>query len=398
MIRKSAWEKLTVLYVHSSADLYGSDRALLNLVSQLPKAIRPIVVLPEEGPLSERLYERGIITKVFPLAVPRLYYLHPRRVHRLLLLPFELLICWRRLRRLIRIEDVDVVHINVSFLLGPAWVARRCGKPIIWHWREVLPERGWGREILIGAAERWATRIICISNAVRRQFRDRAKTTVVFDAVAPEEMAGGKPLGLGRELGLGQDSFCVGTIGRLNDRKGHDVLIRAAARVLERFPNTFFPIVGDVYKRNYEVRKRLESLADELGIRSRIVFTGFRSDVPAIMDLLDIFVLSSSLPEGFGIVQLEAMAKGKPIVATNEGGPLDVVIHGETGFLVPPNDPEQLAARIVELLEDPELRATMGRKGHQRFLDLFTIERQVREVVELYASVAGKRPESGGRH
>jgi glycosyltransferase involved in cell wall biosynthesis len=380
--------QLTVLYIHSSAELYGSDVALLNLVTRLPETIRPIVVLPEEGPLAVRLRERGIATRVFPLAVPRRYYYHPCRFHRLLLLPLELLVCWWRMRGLIRSEKVDLAHVNVSILVGAAWIVRRCGVPLVWQWREVLPERGRWRDLTIRAAEQWATRILCISNAVRAQFRDPGKTAVVFDAVVPEQAPPADPARLREALGLKPGDLCVGAIGRLQFRKGQDVLLRAAPQILQRIPNAVFLIVGDVYKKNVKARERLEHLADHLGIRERVVFTGFREDIRAVMELLDVFVLPARLPEGFGIVQIEAMFQSKPVVATNIGGSLDAVVPGETGFLVPPDDPSALAARIVELLENPALRETMGRKGRQRVLDRFTIERQVGEVVKIYDEAA----------
>jgi len=385
--------QLTVLYVHSSAELYGSDVALLHLVTRLPATIRPIVVLPEEGPLADRLRREGILTKVFPLAVPRRYYFHPRRFHRLLLLPLELLVCRRRLRRLIRSENVGLAHVNVSILVGAAWIIRRCGVPVVWQWREVLPERGWWRNATIRAAERWASRILCISNAVRAQFHDAAKAVVVPDAVVPEETSPADPARLREALGVKPGDLCVAAVGRLQFRKGQDVLLRAAPQILQRIPTAVFLIVGDVYRKNDKARETLEHLAGELGIRDRVVFTGFREDIRAVMDLLDVFVLPARLPEGFGIVQIEAMLRGKPVVATNIGGSLDVVVPGETGFLVPPDDPSALAARIVELLENPALRETMGRNGRRRVLDLFTIARQVRQVVQIYGEVATMKNE-----
>jgi glycosyltransferase involved in cell wall biosynthesis len=389
--------RFTVLYVHSSADLYGSDVALLNLVTRLPDTIRPIVLLPEEGPLAERLRERTIDTTVFPLAVPRRYYFHPMRVHRLLTLLAEFLTCRQKMRRLIRRERVDIVHLNVSILLAPAWVARGCGKPILWHCREIFPQRGWWRRLLIGAAERWATRIVCISNAVREQFHPSAKACVVFDAVVPEELETQDSAPVRRQLGLRPGDLCVGIVGRLNDWKGQDVLIRAAPRILQQFPTAVFLVVGDVYKKNEAIRRDLQRLTEELGIRSRVLFTGFRTDVSRLLDVMDVFVLASKRPEPFGIVQLEAMMKGRPVVATDRGGPLDVVLEGETGFLVPPNDPESLATKIIELLENPGLRAAMGRKGRQRVLDLFTIDRQLRDVVAIYSAIVGDGQEEGDR-
>lgn len=383
-------KQLAVLYVHSSADLYGSDVALLNLATRLPETIRPIVALPEEGPLAERLRDRGIATTTFPLVVPRRYYLHPKRLHRLLFLPFEMPICWWRMRQMIRAERVDIVHVNVSILVGPAWAARRCGVPLVWHWREVLPERGWWRDRTIRAAETWAAKILCISHAVAGQFRDQRKVSVVFDAVVPEETQKTDPAPLRKEFGLSENDLCVGAVGRLQDRKGQDILLRAAPQVLKHFPNAKFLIVGDVYKNNARPRKILERLVDEMGIRKQVVFTGYRPDIRAVLQLLDVFVLPVKLPEGFGIVQIEAMWKEKPVIASDIGGSRDVVVAGETGFLVPPGDPAKLAEKIIELLGDRTLREAMGKKGRRRVLDLFTIERQVEKVISIYNAVTGQ--------
>ncbi|MCX8037942.1 MAG: glycosyltransferase family 4 protein [Candidatus Sumerlaeia bacterium] len=378
---------LTVLYVHASAELYGSDVALLNLVRHLPPQVRPIAALPEEGPLADRLREHGATVAVFPLAVPRRYYFHPRRFHRVLGLPFEAMICRRRMRSLIRRERVDLVHINVSILPVPAQAARRCGVPVVWHWREVLARQGRMSVFLIKTAELLAARILCISDSVREQFRGNPRAVTVYDAIVPEDEQRGDLERLRKELGLAPGAPCVGIVGRINDMKGQDVLIRAAPAVLRRFPETRFLIVGDVYKKNIAIRRQYEHLADELNVRHRIIFTGFRADAQALIELFDVFVMASKLPEGFGIVMLEAMLKCKPVIATHCGAQREVVVAGQTGLFVPPNDPPALAEAICELLGDPARRAAMGQKGRQRVLDHFTIERQVDQVLHIYDEV-----------
>jgi glycosyltransferase involved in cell wall biosynthesis len=379
---------LTVLYAHSSAEWYGSDVALFNLATRLPGDIRPIVVLPEEGPLAGRLRARGVACHVFALAVPRKYDFAVRRWHRVLWLPVEWLVCWRRLGRLLRREHVDIVHVNVSILLGAAWVARRHRCPLVWHWREVLAGEGRWRPLLIAAATRWASRILCVSNAVRDQFGDTDRAVVVFDAIDPPPADDGDPAQLREELGIGADDICLGTVGRLSDRKGHDVLLRAAPRIIQRFPSARFVIVGEVYRKNVKVRRTLERLVDALDLREHVRFAGFRSDIGAVMRMLDLFVFPSKQPEGFGIVQLEAMARGIPVVASTAGGTRDVVVDGETGRLVTPDDSERLAETIIELLNDPERRRAMGQKGRRLVLERFTLDRQVETVAAVYREVA----------
>ncbi len=387
MMSDELQKPITVLYVHASAELYGSDIALLNLIRHLPPRVRPIVALPEEGPLAERLRQHGAKVSVFPLAVPRRYYFHPGRFHRVLALPFEAIICRRRIRNLIRREKTDLVHINVSILPVPAQAARRCGVPVVWHWREVLARQGRMSIFLIKTAEHLAARILCISDSVREQFRGNPRAATVYDAIVAEDEQQGDLERLRKEFGLPAGAPCVGIVGRINDWKGQDVLIRAAPAVLGRFPETRFLIVGDVYKKNVGIRREYEQLAHDLKVRDRIVFTGFRADAQAIIELFDVFVMASKLPEPFGIVMLEAMLKGKPVIATNCGAPREVVVAGQTGLLVPPNDPSALAAAISDLLGDPARREAMGQKGRRRVFEHFTIERQVKQVLQIYEDV-----------
>jgi glycosyltransferase involved in cell wall biosynthesis len=382
-------KQITVLYIHSSSDLYGSDICLLNLVQALPNRVRPIVVLPEEGPLSEKLRSSGIDVRHIPLPVPRRYYFHPRRIHRLGWFFVEMLSSWRKIRRLIRSESVDLVHLNVSILLFPAWIARSCGKPVIIHSREILSPRPWAR-LVLRMIERAADVLICVSTAAQQQFTDTRKTVVLHDGLAPGD-AVESGSGLREEFGILDDALCVGTIGRINQIKGHDIFIRAAHKVIERFPNTRFFIVGDVYKNNVGIRENLKRLAGDLGMAERMVFTGFRSDTDRFFELFDVFVLASRQPESFGMVLLEAMMKSKPVVSTAHGGPLDIVVPGVTGFLVPPEDPDGLADRIGALLADRELREAMGRKGRERVLTEFRQERLIQGLLDIYDRLVGKR-------
>jgi len=170
----------------------------------------------------------------------------------------------------------------------------------------------------------------------------------------------------------------VGMVGRLARQKAPGDFLRAAALVAREFPAATFLVVGDG-----PLRATLEGLARELGIADRVRFLGFRDEVPVVLAALDVFALSS-LWEGLPLTILEAMAAGKPVVATSVNGVAEVVQHGRTGWLVSPQQVEQLAAHIVTLLRDPGIARSMGEAGRRRVRERFSIERTVAELSDLY--------------
>jgi len=180
-----------------------------------------------------------------------------------------------------------------------------------------------------------------------------------------------------RELGIPENSLIAGTVGRLVPVKGPEFLIDAAKYIISKNPDTLFIFTGDGH-----LKQNLEKKAFEMGIKENIIFLGWRDDVAKIISIYDIFVLPS-LNEGMGRVLVEAMAIGKPIVASNIGGIPDLVTHGKNGFLVPPKNPEQLAKYIQILLEDKEKRGKIGLAGREMALN-FSAENMVKMIASLY--------------
>jgi glycosyltransferase involved in cell wall biosynthesis len=183
--------------------------------------------------------------------------------------------------------------------------------------------------------------------------------------------------GLRSELGLEPDSKLVGMIGRLDEQKNPLDLIRTAAIVVEAYPGVQFLIAGDG-----PLRAECKQLIKSLGLEGVVFLLGYRSDIPAILSILDLTAMSS-LWEGLPIAFLEAMAAGKPVVANDVDGARDVVVDGETGYLVPPHRPPAMAERILTLLNDEEQCEDMGLVGQERS-EFFSIERMVGALESLY--------------
>ena len=379
-----------ILYIQSSSDLYGAARCLLELLKQLPPEYEPIVVLPSEGPLAGCMRDLSIRVVIMPLGVIRRQHVHPIRIFAFITQFFISIV---GLVRLITREKVELVQCNTSLILPGSIAAFLCRRPCITHVRELLPEKGILTWLYLSIISATSCRIFCVSNAVREQLRPRsmAKAVVVHDGIDILAFVAQAPSGnnVAAKDADSKDGFVVGMIGRISFGKGQDIFIKASKLVSERW-NTRFLIIGDIWKGNkrYEIlEKDLHALVDKLGIEERVEFTGFRDDTAALLSTMDVFVCPSVVPEGLGIVLLEAMAMGKPVVATNQGGPKDVVIDSVTGLLVPPSDWKSLAEAISLLLGDRRLRERYGEEGRKRVAELFSIEAHARKIVSVYREI-----------
>ena len=176
----------------------------------------------------------------------------------------------------------------------------------------------------------------------------------------------------------------IGLVGRLSAWKGQHIFLEAAALVHKRFPRARFQIIGSAMFGEEAYEAEIRQLCVTLGLEECVEFTGFRTDVPALIAQLDILVHASTTGEPFGQVVVEGMMAGKPVVATDGGGVPEIVEDGVTGWLAPMGESAPMAEAILRLLEDPEEAAAMGAAGRQRVLEHFTIELTARRVQEVY--------------
>jgi glycosyltransferase involved in cell wall biosynthesis len=187
---------------------------------------------------------------------------------------------------------------------------------------------------------------------------------------------------LQKELGFSRDDYLVGIVAHLADHKGHKYLIKASSIIKEKDPRIKVIFVGDG-----ALKMELTRQADADGVGDMVFFLGFREDIPQILSSLDQFVFSSHL-EGMGSSLLDAMASRLPIVATRAEGIPDVITHEETGLLVPPKEPEKLAAAILRLVEDRDLAARLGEEGYRTVYRKYSAEARAGEVISLYERLA----------
>lgn len=231
------------------------------------------------------------------------------------------------------------------------------------------------------------TRIIVISEAVKSKFSyvEGNKIRQIYNAVDTEVFKSGLDIEyLHNEFSIGKDKKVVGIFSRLEPWKGHKFFIDAAKVVKDILKDAVFLIVGEGEKK---YRHELMEYAETKGIKDSIIFTGFRNNIPQLMNLCDIIVSASIEPEPFGRTIIEAMACSKPVVATNSGAVPEIVEDKITGILVPPEDSEKLAGAVIELLQNKEKARKIGIAGRKRVERLFSIEKHTRQIEEVYLSL-----------
>jgi len=384
-----------ILVVHNNNDFYGAEKVLLELLSRLDRSrFVPIVVLPTDtrhiNRLSPELEKLNIECCFIPLGVLRRKYF---KVHKLPRFSFEVLAGVRQLVRLIRKRNIALVHTNTNTILASPLAARLTGTPHVWSIHELMVEPATVRNALHYMIPRFSTRVVTVSQAVRdHMLKDAAKFADRFAFVRgaidvePFLHAEGRAR-VRDEWGVKDDEVLIGMAGRVTRWKGQSIFVQAAKLIAARHPQARFAAVGGVFDTEKFYMDRFRQEVHEARLENKLIINDFRADMPDVFAAFDIFVLPSILPEPFGLVVIEAMASGKPVVATAPGGPSETVVDGETGFLVPPSDPAAIARALEELLTDPQKRISMGEAGRRRARDVFSLPRYVTEFEELYDAV-----------
>ena len=362
--------------------MIGGEVAGGQLVAlQLAHALRErgddaLFVSPTRGPFTERVDADGF----------RVVYADVSRLHRLRGM--------LALSQLLHDEQVHLLHTHTlaaANALGRL-AARTARLPVVSHLHIENHFRPATRRLLRtadnGTARRTAA-LIAVSEDTKCAYEKQGyppRIEVVYNGVTLDGAEPSNSLLLGSplraELGIPAGAPLVGEIGRLCDVKGQRELIAALAQV----PEARGIFVGADLEQGGAFQASLERDAERLGVRDRVVFTGRRDDADALLAEVDVVALPS-WTEGLPLVVLEAMARRKPVVATPVGGTPEVVIDGETGLLVPPRDPDLLAAALRRLLADADLRTQMGEAGYRRVRDNFSADAMTRRVLAIYDEV-----------
>lgn len=295
------------------------------------------------------------------------------------------------LARIIRRERADVIHLGngVRANFDGILAGILTGVPVLCH------VKGFEK---YAARERWAARhtiLVYMTEAVREACHRHGVRSpiehIVYDAVDESWLRPHRAAAeIRRELGIPLEAPCVGIAGNIQEWKGQRVLIEALG-LLADHPEVHCVIAGGTHRAGEEYAAELRGRLAALGLAERVHLTGFRADIPDVMNAWDVVVHASVRPEPFGRVILEGMLLGKPVVATAAGGVPELITHDETGFLVPPGDAAALAAQLRRLLDAPDRARAIGTRSRDWARERFALGRHVAEMCSIYEDAARTR-------
>lgn len=373
--QKSA-EPVRILFLTSVLDsLGGSEKNILKLVKNLSKdRFQTYVIALRGGMILKQVKQLGI--PVQDMALKSIVSIDGFRKA-------------VRLYRFLRSERIDILmtyHEDADVWGGV--VGKLAGvRVLISNKRDMGYQVSWKHALAYRFLNKWVTRFIAVSNAVRQELtKVRAipplKIQVIYNGInIKEPVLRNRSAYVKRLLQLPKDHLIVGMVASFRPVKGQELFVRAAAEVLKTFPDVEFVIIGN---KNTEYFRQVSKLMDELRITSRIHCMGDRNDVQELLQSFDVFVLSS-LHEGFSNAILEAMAAGLPIIAARSGGNMEVV-SSEIGILFQPGNADDLRQAILKLLGSQEMRSRMGLSAKDQLMEKFAFSKMLAEYEEMFLS------------
>jgi glycosyltransferase involved in cell wall biosynthesis len=367
-----------ILFVHGITEIGGAERELLAMLDRLPQqGYQPVVVCPERGALVVELNRRGVETRYAPMPSWRKLFAYPKRGASV-----------RALREVIVSVRPALIHVNDIWWV-PQTLHAAAGLPpvpVVAHVRqEIEPPKVRRYELdkvdLVFPVSRPIQHSLEAGGVLPERLQ------VLYSGVdlsrIPDQSDGQE---IRRRFGIAAEALVLGTVANLFARKGYEVMLRALPMILKSLPAVHYLIVGSG-DAAYEAG--LRRLVRNLGLEHHVHFAGFQESVFPYLAAMDVYV-HPALMEGFGIAVLEAMALRKPVVATTTGGLPEIVQDGETGLLVPPDDPDALARVVSLLLRDAAQRLALGEAGRVRVATHFTMDAVMGRLTSGYGALLGQ--------
>ncbi len=369
-------KKINILYITRSLELAGAERMVCDLASNLdPDKFKVTVCTFVKGSLMEEMIKRGIEV----ILMERKFRYDPTLV-------------WR-IARLISGKKINIIHSHMFqsslYALPLVLLFKKLVFVISEHGGHLEISRITRRRCFYEIIAKVSKAVIVVSSALKDElskiFRiPPEKIVVIYNGIEITKFDDNfDSLQTKRKIGLKLDTLVIGNVANLNPPKGHKYLLEAMPIVLHEIQNTKLIIIGDG-----ALRSELENQTEKLRISENVIFLGRRNDIPELLSIMDVFVMPSiTSGETFCIAAAEAMAMGKPVVASRIGGLPEVVADTKTGFLVPPKNPAALAAAIIKLLKDRKLALDMGQAGKKRVGQEFTLDKMVKRTEQLYENL-----------
>jgi glycosyltransferase involved in cell wall biosynthesis len=372
------------MFLDHSSEMGGAELYLLDLARHVPNAQ---VLLFDEGPLAVKLRSADVPTSIAGaghafLDVSR----HGSIFEGLRAIPSLTYLLWRVIQHT-RFIDVLYANSQKSFIVA-AIASFITGVPLIWNLHDILSTEHFSAakiRIVIALANRCASLVVVNSEASRAAFVEAGGmadiTRIAYNGIDPDRfnrVSSSDVKKVRENLGVDKSTPLIGVFSRLAPWKGQHVLLNALAKI----PAAHGVIVGEALFQEEQVYAQyLRSEADRLNVNERVHFLGFREDIPCLMRTVDVVAHTSISAEPFGRVIVEGLLAGRPVIATNAGGAVEIIEDGSHGLLVPPGDADALALAIRQILDSPDQAEHWARSGRAHARSTFTVEAMIAQVM-----------------
>ena len=380
---------MRILFLHGSSDLYGASKIFLQTIKILQqKGHNCIVVLSSDGPLVNELESLGVQVEIANLGILRRKYFTPlglvNRLHKW----FHASIF---LQKIIQQQNIELVYSNTAAVLIGGWAVSRHNKKQkrnnqgkknyvkvqhIWHLHEIISSPIYLHHFIKWCLVHWSNKIIVVSEAVREHWLNdnkenqkkipknslSSKMNLIYNGIEP--LAKSQKPNYRLKYSIPSDAIVIGMAGRIHYLKGQEYFIKIAQCLLED-TSIYFIITGDPYAGQENLLTEMQGYIKAHNLEKQIIYTGYEAEMDCFYSAINILLLPSILPDSFPTVVLESMQFGLPVVATEQGGAMEMIIDGETGVFIPILDEVEAAKKIKTILPE-DIRKKMGAKAKER--------------------------------
>ena len=382
-----------ILFIHQSAELYGSDKTLLLLLKNLDKnKFKPIVLLPFDGPLKEALENENIEVVIAPVL----------KLYRKLFTPKNLIGFFKDIKAAFKIvnelhkkHQFTLIYSNTLAVLLGIMFAWKNNIKHLWHVHEIIEKPSLFKKAFVGLLTLKSNTHIVYNSQATKVFWELNKSiinkgVVIWNGIEinTPESSTSELFDIRKNLFLAQpNEIILALVGRISRWKGQMILLDAFNNLVQKNENIKLVFVGAPPPNQEKFQEDLEERITSFKLNDKVLIIPFQNEIHKIWQAIDIAVVPSTEPEPFGMVAIEAMLAHKPIVASNHGGLTEIIENNATGFLVTPNSVQDLEIALEKLIQNEVLRKEMGEKGYLRVTTAFSVEQYVDSFEKFFEKI-----------
>jgi glycosyltransferase involved in cell wall biosynthesis len=385
----------SILYIHQSAELYGSDKTILMFITSLDKEkYKSVVILPFDGPLKREFEKNNIEVVIAPVLK---LYRKMLTLKGLLRFIKEYKSGLKTLEALHKKHHFDIVYSHTLAALIGIVFARKNNIKHLWHVQEIIAKPQLFNKGFVKLLSLKSNHVAVYDSKTTMEFWIEGNSTLKkksefvcngLDVRQKPQTNAELVLQIRKDyFKVDKNQLVIALVGRINSWKGQQLLLTSFHNIAHKHPETKLVFIGSAPPNQEFFEIELLDKIKEYDLENRVIIIPFQENIWNFWDSIDIAVVPSTEPEPFGMVAIEAMLSRKPVVAAKHGGLTETVLHLETGLLFEPNNAEALSSALEELILDSDKRTKFGESGHQRTIEYFSLEKHVEKFEAIFEKI-----------